>query len=253
MAGVALLGVAALCLLSTSSSAAGTLPSGFQETAVFSGLTQPTSVAFSPDGRVFVAQKNGIVKVFDSLSDPKPDVFANLTTEVYNYWDRGLLGLALDPQFPQRPYVYVLYTYDALPGGSAPQWGGTANSDTCPTPPGPTADGCVVTGRLSKLTASGNTMSAETPLITDWCEQYPSHSIGDLAFGADGDLYVSAGESASFTFTDWGQGGNPVNPCGDPPGGRCAASPGRSHVVGPDRVGRRRPEGRSRHRRGSAR
>jgi glucose/arabinose dehydrogenase len=56
-------------------------------------------------------------------------------------------------------------------------------------------------------------------LITDWCQQYPSHSIGSLQFGADGALYVSGGDGASFNFTDYGQDGSPLNPCGDPPGG----------------------------------
>ncbi len=56
-------------------------------------------------------------------------------------------------------------------------------------------------------------------LIEDWCQQYPSHSVGSLEFGADGALYVSGGDGASFNFVDYGQDGNPVNPCGDPPGG----------------------------------
>jgi glucose/arabinose dehydrogenase/PKD repeat protein len=198
---------------------AGTLPDGFQETVVFSGLSNPTAVRFSPDGRVFVAQKNGIVKVFDDLEDSTATIFANLSEEVYNFWDRGLLGLELDPDFPVEPYVYVLYARDALPGGSVPQWGTGTPNDSCPTPPGPTADGCVVTGRLSRLTASGDTMTAETPLITDWCQQYPSHSIGSLAFGPDGMLYASGGEGANFNSPDWGQFGDPTNPCGDPPGG----------------------------------
>ena len=42
---------------------------------------------------------------------------------MHNFWDRGLLGLALDPDFPADPYVYVLYTYDAAIGGTAPRWG----------------------------------------------------------------------------------------------------------------------------------
>ena len=60
---------------------------------------------------------------------------------------------------------------------------------------------------------------AEQVLIEDWCQQYPSHSIGSLAFGADGALYVSGGDGASFNFADYGQDGSPLNPCGDPPGG----------------------------------
>ena len=59
----------------------------------------------------------------------------------------------------------------------------------------------------------------EQVLVEDWCQQYPSHSIGSLAFGADGALYVSGGDGASFNFADYGQDGTPLNPCGDPPGG----------------------------------
>ncbi|MCA1572342.1 MAG: PQQ-dependent sugar dehydrogenase, partial [Chloroflexi bacterium] len=196
------------------------LPPGFQDTIVLSGLSSPTAVQFANDGRVFVAEKRGVIKVFDGLGDASATTFADLRTEVYSFWDRGLLGLALHPNFPTTPYVYALYTYDALPGETAPKWGvANADSDPCPTPPGATADGCVVTGRLTRLTASGDVATETLPLITDWCQQYPSHSIGDLAFGADGALYVSGGDGASFNFTDWGQDGAPVNPCGDPPGG----------------------------------
>ena len=48
---------------------AATLPAGFSESVVFSGLTNPTAVRFAPDGRVFVAEKSGVIKVFDSLTD----------------------------------------------------------------------------------------------------------------------------------------------------------------------------------------
>jgi glucose/arabinose dehydrogenase len=104
---------------------AATLPAGFQETTVFSGLTNPTVVRFAPDGRVFVAEKRGVIKVFDSLSDSTPTVFADLNVNVYNFWDRGLLGMALAPNFPVNPYVYVLYTYDHVLGSTAPapRWG----------------------------------------------------------------------------------------------------------------------------------
>jgi glucose/arabinose dehydrogenase len=202
---------------------AATLPAGFQESIVFSGLTNPTAVRFAPDGRIFVAEKRGVIKVFDSLTDTTPDVFADLNVNVYNFWDRGLLGMALAPNFPATPYVYVLYTYDHMLGStaSAPRWGTPGvYSDPCPTPPGPTDDGCVVSGRLSRLQAAGNVMTgAEQVLIEDWCQQYPSHSIGAVEFGPDGTLYASGGDGASFNFADWGQDGSPLNPCGDPPGG----------------------------------
>jgi PKD repeat protein/glucose/arabinose dehydrogenase len=63
---------------------------------------------------------------------------------------------------------------------------------------------------------------SEQVLIEDWCQQYPSHSIGALAFGADGALYVSGGDGSSFNFVDYGQVGNP---CGDPPGGATLTPP----------------------------
>ena len=64
------------------------------------------------------------------------------------------------------------------------------------------------------------TLGVEQPLIEgNWCQQYPSHSIGDLSSASDGFLYMSAGDGASFNFVDTGQDGNPVNPCGDPPDG----------------------------------
>jgi glucose/arabinose dehydrogenase len=196
-------------------------PPGFSESTAFSGLTQPTTLRFSSDGRVFVAEKSGLIKVFDGLADSTPSVFADLRTQVHNFWDRGLLGLELHPDFPTKPYVYVLYTYDAAIGGTAPRWGiAGATSDGCPTPPGPTTDGCVVSGRLSRLEAAGNALTgAENVLVEGWCSQFPSHSVGDLEFGADGALYVSGGDGASFTTVDYGQFGSPKNPCGDPPVG----------------------------------
>jgi uncharacterized repeat protein (TIGR01451 family) len=192
---------------------AATLPNGFQETIVFQGLKRPTAVRFSPDGRIFVAEKSGVVKVFDSLSSTTPKIFADLRTEVDDYWDRGLLGLALHPNFPATPYVYVLYSYDA------PAWGGPWN-DNCPNPPGATTDGCVISGRLSRLTAAGDAMTGtEQVLLEAWGQQFPSHSVGDLHFGSDGALYVSGGDGASFNNVDYGQYGSPKNPLGDPPAG----------------------------------
>ena len=157
-------------------------------------------VQFASDGRVFVAEKSGLIKVFDNLEDSTPTIFADLRTNVHNFWDRGLLGMALHPNFPTTPYVYVLYTYDAVIGGTSPRWGSVGGtSDGCPSPPGATVNGCVVSGRLSRLTANGNIAAGpEEPLINDWYQQFPSHSIGTIAFGADGALYATGGDGAKL-------------------------------------------------------
>ncbi|MDR7276382.1 PQQ-dependent sugar dehydrogenase [Catenuloplanes atrovinosus] len=188
------------------------LPAGFREQTVLTGLSQPMNIEFAADGRVFVAEKAGRIKVFDSIADTTPTIYADLSTNVHNQNDRGLLGLALHPDFPAVPDVFVLYTYDAPPGQSAPVW-----NDNCTSVGGANGGRCVVTGRLSKLTGG-----TEQVLIHDWCQQYPSHSIGDLHFGADGMLYLSSGDGASYSATDYGQLGNPINPCADPPGGTMA-------------------------------
>jgi glucose/arabinose dehydrogenase/PKD repeat protein len=210
---------AGLIAVASGPSEAATLPTGFRDDVVISGLVNPVAVRFVSDGRVFVAQKGGQILVYDSLADTTPTIFADLSTRVQDFWDRGLLGLALDPQFTTtRPYVYVLYAYDAAIGGTAPRWG-----DQCGTPPGPTTDGCVVSGRLSRLTAAGNVMTgSEQVLVNDWCQQFPSHSIGTVMFGRDGRLYAGAGDGASFNNVDYGQygatyAGDQANPCGDPP------------------------------------
>jgi len=180
------------------------VPPGFTETVHWSGLGHPTVVRFADDGRVFVASKSGLINVFDGLDDRTPTPYADLRTQVQDYWDRGLLGLALDPDFTgTRPFLYVLYAYDKAPGSDqVPRWG-----DQCADP---TGAGCPIVGRLSRLAPDGT----ETVLIEDFCQQYPSHSIGSLEFGPDGMLYVSAGDGASFDWADFGQVGNP---CGDPP------------------------------------
>jgi glucose/arabinose dehydrogenase len=177
-----------------------------------------------------VAEKSGRIKIFDNLADQTPTVFTDLLPEVFDYWDRGLLGMALDPGLAAGSptgYLYVLYTYDHILGSPdpAPRWG-----DTCPSPPGATTDGCVASSRLARFAVSGTTITpGEQVLVEDWCQQFPSHSIGTVVFGSDGALYVSSGEGSNFNQADWGQFGGtttPVvtskNPCNDPPGGDMA-------------------------------
>ncbi|MFN8037411.1 MAG: PQQ-dependent sugar dehydrogenase [Acidimicrobiia bacterium] len=200
----------------------------FSDTVMIGGaaapgtLDLPIAVRFAPDGRVFVAEQTGVVKEFDSLTDPTPTTVLDISAEVMRSRDRGLLGLALDPNFPTKPYLYVSYTYNHDPFGSKP-------APTWPTWGCDDHDGCTAEGRLSRfLVGPGNVAGPEEHLITDWCQQYDSHSMGAINFGADGYLYLSAGEGAYWGSLDYGQlpiigaldGRTPPNPCNDPPAGR---------------------------------
>ena len=219
--------------------AAIALRSGFTDTAVWSGLNRPTVVQFAPNGNVFVAEKSGIIKRFSGLSDTTPDIAADLRNQVFNYWDKGLLGMAVHPQYPSQPYIYALYSYLDSSDPIQADWHRSSGDDNCPSPPaGPGSstpnDGCTTRGRLSRITLnSSGVMTSQTTFMTDWCNQFPSHSIGALAFGKDGYLYATGGDGASLNPNDrdYGQFGGtitnpdtnqpytPRNPCGDPPGG----------------------------------
>ncbi len=176
---------------------------GFDDRVALSGLTQPVAVRFAADGTVFVAEKRGIVKRYSSLDDVTPDTVVDVTGPTHNYWDRGLIGLAIDPQYPARPYVYVSYAWDR----------NGAFNDACADP---TGKGCVVWGRIVRVDVNTR---AETVLVQDYCQQFPSHSVGGLAFGRDGALYASGGDGASFNYPDERPvPGRTDNPCDDPPG-----------------------------------
>lgn len=191
---------------------------GFAVSTVSSGLTYPTNFALADDGRVFVTEKSGRVVVLDDLDDETPTEVIDVGGDIHDYEDRGLLGLEVDPDFPDEPYIYLLYTLDE----------GDSWNDECPNPPGTFDDGCVVDGRLSRIEvdADNDVVGSEQVLLQDvWCAQFPSHTVGDLEFAPDGALLVSAGEGADYNSVDFGQNGGdddsptPANPCDDPPGG----------------------------------
>ncbi len=119
---VATAACATLTLLAAAPASAGDVPPGFEETEAFSGVSNPTVVRFAPDGTVYVAEKSGRIWTYDGLEDDSRTLFADLRTQVHNFWDRGLLGMELDVDYESSPFVYVLYTHNAAIGGTAPRW-----------------------------------------------------------------------------------------------------------------------------------
>ncbi len=170
----------------------GDVPAGFQITTIASGLYQPVAARFAPDGRYFVIEKYGKLYAYDSVADTTPTLVKDFESHLWSYHDHGMLGLAVDPQFPTRPYVYVLYALRGKPGG-----------------------------RLSRVEinpATNQMVGSELVLLQAWCLIYPSHGMGDLQFGPDGSLYATVGDAASFNNLDWGQN-EPYNADGSPLGG----------------------------------
>src|SRR5438093_13763588 len=100
-----------LYALSASGSAA-TLPSGFVETTVASGIASPTAMAIAPDGRIFVCSQSGALRVIKNgvlLATPF------MTLSVDSVGERGLLGVAFDPHFTLTHYIYLYYTVPGTP------------------------------------------------------------------------------------------------------------------------------------------
>lgn len=81
--------------------------SGFTSSTFVSGLSEPTAMAFAPDGRLFVSEKNGTVRVVKN-GGTLPTPFVTIPVDSTN--DHGLIGIALDPDFATNGYVYVQYT-----------------------------------------------------------------------------------------------------------------------------------------------
>ena len=224
-----MLAIALLGAFAVTASPAVALPPGFTERTIFTGLDHPTAVRFAPDGRVFVAEKSGLVKVFDSLTDTTPTQFADLRTNVHNFWDRGLLGARARPRLPGasvRLRALHLRRADRRHRSAL----GRRGCDHGRLPDAAGCDDRRLRRQQPALAPAGlaGQHAGRHPrvvLVHDWCQQFPSHSIGDLVFGADGALYASGGEGAAFHTNDWGQLGGgagsptPSNPCGDPPGG----------------------------------
>jgi len=160
--------LAAGLLLTAGMAQAASVPAGFNDRQVASGLTSPTSMAVMPDGRVIVVQQNGVVRMI------KNDVM--LTTPFYSAPnvdssnERGCLGAVPDPAFASNRYVYIYCT---------------------------TRVGTGARNRVLRVTEANDLAVAgservifelpDVPTSTKW------HMGGAMRFGTDGKLYVAVG------------------------------------------------------------
>jgi glucose/arabinose dehydrogenase len=175
---------------------------GFVTDTVVSGLYIPTAFAFAPDGRIFFALKDGQVMIARDgvlLGTPYYTV-----SPVNNYTDRGLLGIALDPNFASNGYVYLAYTYDNNPADVTGLKTAQVIRVNAPTPAGDVADPGSRFVLLGSVTGTPAKPSCEDWPLTADCipSDYDSHTIGNLRFGPDGALYVATGDGASYASVD---------------------------------------------------
>jgi Glucose/sorbosone dehydrogenases len=150
---------------------AATVPTGFTDSTVAGGLTNPTAMALAPDGRIFVCEQGGTLRVIKNgvlLSTPF------LTVTVNSSGERGLLGVAFDPNFASNQLVYIYYTA------------------TTPT----------IHNRVSRFIASGDVaMPGSEIVILDLNDLSgaTNHNGGAIHFGPDNNLYVAVGDNANGT------------------------------------------------------
>src|ERR1043165_8009198 len=163
----------ALCVLAAllmfSSAHAATVPSGFTDTLVAGGLVDPTAMALAPAGRIFVCQQGGALRVIkNGALLPAPF----LTVTVDSSGERGLLGVAFDPNFVSNQLVYIYYTA------------------TTPT----------IHNRISRFTAAGDVALAGSEVVLmdlPNLSAATNHNGGALHFGPDGTLFVVVGDNAN--------------------------------------------------------
>lgn len=163
-----LCGLALLFLVDTRLGAA-TLPPGFSESVIASGLHNPTAMAFAPDGRLFVCEQGGKLRVIKG-GTLLPAPFTTLTVDANG--ERGLLGVAFDPAFQTNHFVYVYYTAPAP---------GTHN-------------------RVSRFTANGDVAVAGSEVAVvdlDPLSGATNHNGGAIRFGLDSKLYIAVGDNAN--------------------------------------------------------
>lgn len=144
-----------------------TLPKGFNQVLVASGISNPTVMAFAPDGRLFVAEQTGSLRIIKNgvlLSKPF------ITLGVNSRGERGLIGIAFDPAFSTNKHIFLYYT-----------------------------DSSGSNNRISRFTAVGDVAvpgSEAVVLNLSHLSTATNHNGGNMIFGKDGKLYVGVGDNA---------------------------------------------------------
>jgi glucose/arabinose dehydrogenase len=180
------------------------LPPGFSK-ALITGFDSPVGVAFDANGRMYVWERAGRVWLVENgVKSATPLI--DISDEVGNWYEHGMLGFALHPNFLSNGWIYLFYAVDhyQLEHGSDPDYDPNA-SDTF----------VASIGRITRYTAQASTgfrtvdpasrrvLLGESP-STGCPLLYNSHGVGSLAFGADDSLLASCGDGASFVGPDTG-------------------------------------------------
>ena len=148
------------------------LPTGFHDEVVVSGLGFPVDLAFLPDGRMLIAERSGLIRINANGIGGVLGILSNVN--VSENVNRGLMAIAVDPQWPQRPYVYVHYTT------IVPQKVRIAM--------------LTVTGDLQNPTSTNLQVSSEYAILDDLPDDDREHNGGDLGFLPDGTLLATVGD-----------------------------------------------------------
>lgn len=156
--------------------AAVDVPDDFVNETLITGLDQPLSMSFLPDGRMlFVEQRTAKVRMMVNGHLATTDPILTVPNVVITGSEQGLQGIAVDPAWPTRPYVYLFHN----------------RSGNCLRLVRYTASGSLTDPNSSSLS-----LSSPLLLIDNFPDAATNHNGGTLRFGPDGNLYLSIGEDA---------------------------------------------------------
>ena len=157
------------------------------------GLSTPTAIAWTPDGRLLITEKEGVLKLVTRRSAPFGRVLLDMRRHVATREDTGLMSVEVDPDFARNRFIYVAYTFD--PDPSAPGAPKTARLSRFKL-----AGGRIVGGARGEKVLLGRVSRSPCPPPDNDIDCMPtdySHTIGAVRAVADGTLWVSTGDGSA--------------------------------------------------------